>query len=102
MEDNILNSYHRFKRLYWIYPNRRFFVSREQSRTWAEIPHHTQGEVRLLPAFETGCAAPPLTLSPQDTLTYWEEDISAYRMYSSNPSNANINAEMEVIVFPSR
>ncbi|WP_204659770.1 hypothetical protein, partial [Gemmiger formicilis] len=45
---------------------------------------------------------PPLTLSPQDTLTYWEEDISAYRMHSSSPSNANINAEMEVIVFPSR
>ena len=48
------------------------------------------------------CRSPPLTLSPQDTLTYWEEDISAYRMHSSNPSNANINAEMEVIVFPSR
>ena len=45
---------------------------------------------------------PPLTHSPQDTLTYWEEDISAYRMHSSSPSNANINAETGVIVFPSR
>lgn len=45
---------------------------------------------------------PPLTLSPQDTLTCWEEDINAYGMHSSSPSNANVNAEMEVIAFPSR
>ena len=45
---------------------------------------------------------PPLTLSPQDTLTYWEEDINAYGIHSSSPSNANINAETGVIVFPSR
>ena len=40
------------------------------------------------PAFETGdVAPPPLTLSPpQDTLTYWEEDIHAYGMRSYSPS----------------
>ena len=79
-----------FKRLYWIYPNRRFFVSREQSRTWAEIPHHAKGEVRLLPAFEEGGVAfPPLTLSPQDTLTCWEEDIDAYRVHTPTAQPAN-------------
>lgn len=45
---------------------------------------------------------PPLTLSPQVTLTYWEEDINAYQMHSFSPGNATINAVMDVIVFPSR
>ena len=54
-------------------------------------------------AHEARCAtSPPLTLSPQVTLTYWEEDINAYQMHSFSPGNATINAEMEVIVFPSR
>lgn len=31
---------------------------------------------------------PPLILSPQVTLTYWEEDINAYQMHSFSPGNA--------------
>ena len=53
-------------------------------------------------AHEARCATPPLILSPQVTLTYWEEDINAYQMHSFSPGNATINAEMEVIVFLSR
>lgn len=49
-----------------------------------------------------GALLPPLILSPQVTLTYWEEDINAYQMHSFSPGNATINAEMEVIVFLSR
>ena len=64
--------------------------------------HPGEGASLSRPLGQEDCRSPPLTLSPQDTLTYWEEDISAYRMHSSSPSNANINAEMEVIVFPSR
>lgn len=49
-----------------------------------------------------GALLPPSHTLPQVTLTYWEEDINAYQMHSFSPGNATINAEMEVIVFPSR
>jgi hypothetical protein len=40
-------------------------------------------------AHEARCAtSPPLILSPQVTLTYWEEDINAYQMHSFSPGNA--------------
>lgn len=67
-----------------------FFIFRKLHRAWAEIPRHAQGKVRLLPAFEEGCVAfPPLTLSPQDTLTCWEEDIDAYRVHTPTAQPAN-------------
>ena len=49
-----------------------------------------------------GALLPPSHTLPPSTLTYWEEDINAYQMHSFSPGNATINAEMEVIVFPSR
>ena len=42
-------------------------------------------------AHEARCAtSPPLILSPQVTLTYWEEDINAYQMHSFSPGNATM------------
>lgn len=82
-----------------------FFVSREQSRTWAEIPRHAQGKVRLLPVFEKGGAASPPshTLPPGYTYLLGRRYKCLQATYSHSPaSKANINAEMGVIVFPSR
>ena len=63
---------------------------------------HPGGGASILPMKHGALLSPPLTLSPQVTLTYWEEDINAYQMHSFSPGNATINAVMDVIVFPSR